>query len=338
MKSLLRSLLACALALPLAAQVVVEAKADKSALKKARAEATAAWEDQDWVDAATLYKKVVALDQKDGEAWHHLGYALHIQGQLDEALVAHMNATKSAQWAGIGFYNAACVHALQGRPDDAIHCLEQGVSAGFGDRAQIEGDSDFDSIRKDERFKKLLESLPNAPSATAARPYVVNTKRAGARLAFFSAAGSPGQLAIDYGQPVWKDSYAEMIDSDKMVGRRWRCGQDFWTTFDTNVPLTMGGQEIPAGAYYLTLEKKNADTIVLAFNDPAVIRKKHLDGFVAHLSTGGIEVPMSMKEVDDVAESLEFRFKTASKSDEAKLVLLFGPYALSSEIKIHFDQ
>ena len=36
-----------------------------------------AFDDQKWDEAATHYRALVKLDEKDAVAWHHLGYALH---------------------------------------------------------------------------------------------------------------------------------------------------------------------------------------------------------------------------------------------------------------------
>ncbi|MFO1050690.1 MAG: DUF2911 domain-containing protein [Planctomycetota bacterium] len=338
MKNVLLLLLLCVLALRLAGQEIVEAKAEKASVSAARAAAQKAWEQQDWPAASDAYRKVVTLARDDGEAWHHLGYALHAQQRLDEALEAHMQATRFEGWAPVGWYNAACVHALKGHKDQAIECLEKAVAAGFADRNQIDGDTDFDGMRDDARFQKLVKSMASAPSAKKARPFVVDTKRGGARLAFFTAGGSPGQLALDYGQPVWKDEYAALIDSPKLLGKRWRCGQDFWTTFDTNVALTVGGQDIPAGAYYLTLEHRDADHYLLAFNDPAVIRGQKLDAFQAAKSSGGIEVPVQVAKGDKVAAALEFGFVAGKKLEDATLQLRYGPFTIDVPIAIHFDE
>lgn len=334
-------LLPLLLALPLAiaqapAQDGAEASARKSELRAVRAAAEKLWDAQDWQGAGEAYTKLVALDAKDGLAWHHLGYSLHMQGRLDDALKAHLEATKFPQVAAIGWYNAACVHALQERKDDAIACLEKAVAGGFGDRNQLLGDADFVGLHDDPRFQKLVKSLPDAPSANTAKPYAYTGARLGTRLAFFSAGGSPGQLAIDYGTPVWKDSYAKHIEDQSLVGRRWRCGQDFWTTFDTNVDLSVGGVEVPAGAYYLTLERNREGAIVLTFNDPAIVRKKKLDAYVAHLTTGGIQVTMSLARQDEIAEKLAFALEPGEELDAATLAIRFGPYVLSAPVEIHF--
>ncbi len=56
-------------------------------------------------------------------------------------------------------YNVACVYALGGQADEALGCLEKAVQNGFGHRAWLENDSDFDSLRGDTRFAALLERL-----------------------------------------------------------------------------------------------------------------------------------------------------------------------------------
>lgn len=56
-------------------------------------------------------------------------------------------------------YNVACVYALGGQPDEALGCLEKAIENGFGHRAWLENDSDFDSIRALPRFQQLLERL-----------------------------------------------------------------------------------------------------------------------------------------------------------------------------------
>jgi hypothetical protein len=128
------------------------------------------------------------------------------------------------------------------------------------------------------------------------------------------------------------------LKSEASIGRRWRCGLDFWTTFDTNIDLSIAGTEIPAGSYYLTLERTDANSIVLWFNDPATIRKRKLDAYVAHLVTGGIAVPMNLSEGEDTTEALDFRFVTGKENGKATLELRFGPYLLSAPMLLHFDR
>ena len=52
-------------------------------------------------------------------------------------------------------YNVACVYALLGLDDSAIDCLEQAIQHGFRHWDWIEHDSDFDTVRSNDRFKAL---------------------------------------------------------------------------------------------------------------------------------------------------------------------------------------
>jgi hypothetical protein len=69
-----------------------------------------------------------------------------------------MAVALAPQEAGL-LYNAACVYATTGKHDRAIEYLERAVDAGYSHKSWLENDSDFDSIREDERFKAVLERI-----------------------------------------------------------------------------------------------------------------------------------------------------------------------------------
>jgi non-specific serine/threonine protein kinase len=58
-------------------------------------------------------------------------------------------------------YNVACVLSGAGELEEAIETLEQAVAAGFGYKAWLEHDSDFEPLRASERFKALVDSMPD---------------------------------------------------------------------------------------------------------------------------------------------------------------------------------
>src|SRR2546422_10299798 len=88
-----------------------------------------------------------------------------------------------------------------------------------------------------------------------------------------------GQFAIDYGRPVWRKEYEDTANFDKMTkGKVYRLGSNYWTTLDTDIPLTVAGKSIPAGQWYLGLHRsEDGATWSLAFIDPAKARAAHLD-------------------------------------------------------------
>jgi hypothetical protein len=110
---------------------------------------------QDWQAASVAYAKIVIAQPQNGQAWQLLGYSLHANGDLDRAIRVHMKAATFPIVRPIALYNVACVHALQGRSDQAFDFLNQAVEAGFNDPAQFAGDSDLNSLHKDPRWNEL---------------------------------------------------------------------------------------------------------------------------------------------------------------------------------------
>ena len=56
-------------------------------------------------------------------------------------------------------YNVACGLARLGQLDESIDMLGQAIENGFGHKEWLEHDPDFDSLRGDPRFKKLVDRL-----------------------------------------------------------------------------------------------------------------------------------------------------------------------------------
>jgi adenylate cyclase len=55
--------------------------------------------------------------------------------------------------------NAACLRAKAGLKKEALDFLERVFAKGWGKRDWIEHDPDYDTLRDDPRFKKLLANL-----------------------------------------------------------------------------------------------------------------------------------------------------------------------------------
>lgn len=320
---LFRALLTAALSTFLVAQ---EPSAADS--KKLRQEANAAVQAGDFDAAAAAFRKLTEANPKDAQAWHMLGYSLHAKGKLDEALAVHLKAAEFPQTAGVATYNAACVYALKGKADEAFAWLDKAVAAGFADLDQLQGDADFDSIRKDPRMAKLETALKGGGGAQV---FAGSVERKNTRAAWFSRKGSPGQLSIDYSPVPWSAKYEEVVKSGQFQGKKWRLGSDFWTRLDTSLDLKFGEVAVPSGYYYLTLEQRDAETYVLALHDAAAVKKQKLDAFMSDRLQGGIEIKMMHKATDDVAKQLaiEIEMKPGSKT-EGLISLRFGGHALAA--------
>jgi tetratricopeptide (TPR) repeat protein len=58
------------------------------------------------------------------------------------------------------FTQAARLHALRGRRDEALRDLGQAMRLGHGEKPHLEDDPDFDSIRNDAEFRRLVAEGP----------------------------------------------------------------------------------------------------------------------------------------------------------------------------------
>lgn len=131
-----------------------------------------------------------------------------------------------------------------------------------------------------------------------------------------TTSGADGFVSLDHGQPKWSESYDEKIEAGSFDGVRWRLGQNHWTVLDTNVALTFGEVEVPAGSYYVVLERARTTAkgtgVYRAFLlDPAKIRETGLLAFQAQRTEGGIEIPFTYEEADDVSDKLVQEFAAA---------------------------
>ncbi len=311
-------------------------QADVDALHE---EAQQAVESGQWKEAAAAFRKIVTASPDDARAWHMLGFSLHSLGELDQALEAHLKAASFEDTAGVGTYNVACVYALKGDKDKAFEWLEKAQAAGFSDAGQLDRDSDMDNLRKDPRFAEIHAKFKKGGvKPRGVQAFTSSSPRKSCRVLFWGGSGSAGQIEVQYGQPAWNDKLADALESGKFDDKRWRLGQNFWTTLDTNLDLEIGGVKVPAGYYSRTLERKEGGAPVLALLDPADVRQRKLDAYQAHETEGGIEVPMKMEESEKVAEKLEIalKLKSGSKSD-GTLSIHFGPYRASAPVLIAME-
>lgn len=131
-------------------------------------EVNAAVNNEDFEGAEELCRAILEEDSKNSQAWFFLGYSLHIQGELDEAIFAHIAATGFPETAALAYYNLGCAQALKGNADQAFPALFKSRDLGVTNIAQYLGDSDLTSLKTDKRWTKLIDSMrPNQGGASA---------------------------------------------------------------------------------------------------------------------------------------------------------------------------
>jgi tetratricopeptide (TPR) repeat protein len=306
-------------------------------LTKLRAEANAAVNAGDHVAAAAALRRITTAAPDDGQSWQLLGYSLHLAGRLDEALPAHRRAAEFPRFAGTASYNIACVHALQGRPDEAFVWLDKAVAAGYADVPTLEGDADFASIRADARFAQVKAAMSKKGGDKPLQVFAQSLERKQARASWWGGGKSSGQIAVDWSPVAWRDAFEEQFTSGKYRGKKWRLGADFWTRLDSSFALRFAAVEVPAGNYYLTLEQRDGEQLVLALHDAAAVRTQRIDAFAAQQLQGGIEVAMAHRRGGEAkALAIELEMIDGSKTEGA-LVIRFGPHQLRAPFVVQLD-
>jgi hypothetical protein len=163
--------------------------------------------------------------------------------------------------------------------------------------------------------------------------------RASARVLYWNTVkhGAAGQLAIDYGRPVWKSDYEDPAKFGGMTkGKTWRMGSNFWTALDTCLPLRISGKNVPVGYYYLGLHRsEDGSKWSLAFIDPAKVRAAHLDAFDIQKAPIAFEVPMSVAPAATKAEKLSIELSYPKDNiHKVTLSIAWGTLALTAPIDV----
>jgi len=101
---------------------------------------------------------------KNGEDWYDRAYELYHADRYDEAAEAFKRAAQSGYRVDTSLYNAACSYALNDDKENALKTLAAAIEAGWDDMDHIADDSDFDPIRSDPRFGRVINDAHNSAS------------------------------------------------------------------------------------------------------------------------------------------------------------------------------
>ena len=146
-----------------------------------------------------------------------------------------------------------------------------------------------------------------------------------------------GQFAIDYGRPVWKKDYEDTAKFDAMTkGNVYRLGSNFWTTLDSDMPLTIAGTQIPAGLWYLGLHRsQDGATWSLVFIDPMKARAEHVDASEISRAPIAYKAAMTLEQATESKDKLtiDLVFKRANPKD-VTLRVSWGKLQLSAPVQV----
>lgn len=141
--------------------------------------------------------------------------------------------------------------------------------------------------------------------AAGASPITQAEPRGCSRVAFGRAKGGKQPFVlIDHGQPAWNDERAAAAQQLE-TGARWRFGQNWWTTLDTNCALTIGGRKLAPGTWHLSLQKVADDAWSLVGTPAIDDVNARLDAFGAEHAKAAIEVPLASAKAASPAAALQ---------------------------------
>jgi adenylate cyclase len=104
-------------------------------------------------------ESMLVLNPLDGRALSLGSLALFDDGQLARAIEWSRRSLELYPDDMSAMINAACLSARTGQKEQALEMLERLFARGWGKRDWIDHDPDYDSLRDDPRFKKLVAKL-----------------------------------------------------------------------------------------------------------------------------------------------------------------------------------
>jgi tetratricopeptide (TPR) repeat protein len=118
-------------------------------------------------EAQVLLRLDLAMSLQFDLGYHFQQLDLYDQAEAAYAQVlARPEELGTKRWV---HYNLACIHSIRGRLDDAIGHLRLAVATGFDDFDWAARDGDLAPLRGDERFRRILAGLDDAPAAEDGR-------------------------------------------------------------------------------------------------------------------------------------------------------------------------
>jgi len=167
-------------------------------------------------------------------------------------------------------------------------------------------------------------------ATTAPKPnFVQSLERVGSRALWFGNNTITGQFHISHGSPMWKEAYEGQLDTIP-DGSRVRFGKDFWTTFETTIPVSIGGTRLEPDYYYLAIAR-NGDGLDLVAYQAARLREQRIGSFQPP-QEGGAVIEMALEKGERVEDDLACDFVVDNTTGDVVLEITWGPYTLSAPV------
>jgi len=89
----------------------------------------------------------------------YLGNAYTSYGMHEKGLLVDQKLSRLRPNDPLVYYNLACSYALLKNIDAAFEALEKAITLGYKDIYHLERDKDLSRLRKDDRYRKLIEKI-----------------------------------------------------------------------------------------------------------------------------------------------------------------------------------
>jgi tetratricopeptide (TPR) repeat protein len=113
----------------------------------------------DYKKAIDAYDKAIEIKPDHAGAWYNKGLSLARLGRYEEAIISYDKATKIKPDYADAWYNRACSNVAKNEIEKALSDLEKAIEIDKDTYIKLaKEDADFEGIRNNERFKKLIKN------------------------------------------------------------------------------------------------------------------------------------------------------------------------------------
>jgi tetratricopeptide (TPR) repeat protein len=111
-------------------------------------------------DAQKVLEKAIEIDPTYPPAHYDLGLVFsRRKGQENEAMKLFKHAITLNPDGPLPYYAISCLYSLQNKKKSALNFLQKAIQRGFNDREYLDNDHDFDTLRDDEEFQKIIRKM-----------------------------------------------------------------------------------------------------------------------------------------------------------------------------------
>lgn len=112
-------------------------------------------------NALVCYDRILKIDHNNVLGLINTGLCYHYLKDYEKAISYYDKILETHPQHANTLYHKACSKALQNKFDESIDLLEQAIKLDLTFRVKARGDFDFDKMRGNDRFMKLVENWKN---------------------------------------------------------------------------------------------------------------------------------------------------------------------------------